>query len=49
MWRARGVPPSEIQAVVQRHTAGRMFGLFEEPQANVFELNMDLKERYQKL
>jgi potassium-transporting ATPase KdpC subunit len=46
--RARGVPASEIQAVVQWHTAGRMFGIFGEPRVNVFEVNMDLKRIYAK-
>ncbi|MGA8651582.1 MAG: potassium-transporting ATPase subunit C, partial [Xanthobacteraceae bacterium] len=45
---ARGVPASEIQAVVQRHTAGRMFGIFGEPRVNVFEVNMDLHRRYER-
>ncbi len=48
MAQARGVPASEIQAVVQKHTAGRMFGIFGEPRVNVFQVNMDLKGRYQK-
>lgn len=46
--RARGVPASKIHAVVQRHTAGRMFGIFGEPRVNVFEVNMDLKRIYSK-
>ncbi len=46
--RARGVPDSEIQAVVQWHTVGRMFGIFGEPRVNVFEVNMDLKRIYAK-
>ncbi len=46
--RARGVPPGEIQALVERHTVERMAGIFGEPRMNVFELNMDLKGRYSK-
>jgi potassium-transporting ATPase KdpC subunit len=44
--RARGVPPSEIQAMVDKHTVARTFGIFGEPRVNVFELNIDLTERY---
>jgi K+-transporting ATPase ATPase C chain len=44
--RARHVPASEIQALVQRHIAGRTFGIFGEPRVNVFEVNMDLERTY---
>ena len=46
--RARGVPVSEIQALVEKHTIARTVGIFGEPRVNVFELNMDLKGRYSK-
>jgi len=44
--RARGVPASEIQAIVEKHTVARTIGIFGEPRVNVLELNMDLRERY---
>jgi len=44
--RARGVPAPEIQALVGKHAVARTVGIFGEPRVNVFELNMDLKERF---
>jgi K+-transporting ATPase ATPase C chain len=38
--RARGVPASDIQALIVRHINGRSLGIFGEPRVNVFELNM---------
>jgi potassium-transporting ATPase KdpC subunit len=46
--RTRGVPASDIQALVEKHTIARTVGIFGEPRVNVFELNMDLKEQYLK-
>jgi K+-transporting ATPase ATPase C chain len=40
--KARGVPPQQIRALVQKHTAGRQLGIFGEPRVNVLELNLDL-------
>lgn len=40
--RARGLPVSEVQALVARCTRGRQFGLLGEPRVNVLELNLAL-------
>ncbi|NIE68770.1 potassium-transporting ATPase subunit KdpC [Burkholderia sp. Ax-1719] len=40
--KARNVNPSEVQALVDRYTKGRQFGLFGEPRVNVLELNLAL-------
>ena len=42
--RARGLAPSEVRAIVRRHTEGRTFGLLGEPRVNVLELNLALDE-----
>jgi K+-transporting ATPase c subunit len=34
--------------MVEKHTAPRSVGIFGEPRVNVFELNMDLRQRYPK-
>ncbi len=39
---ARGVPVSEVEALVQRRVEGRTFGLLGEPRVNVLLLNLDL-------
>ncbi|GAB3781933.1 potassium-transporting ATPase subunit KdpC [Dyella agri] len=39
---ARGLPVSEVQALVLRHTNGRQFGVLGEPRVNVLELNLAL-------
>ena len=44
--RARGVPAPEIQVLVEKHAVARTVGIFGEPRVNVFELNLDLKERF---
>jgi potassium-transporting ATPase KdpC subunit len=44
--RARAVSATEIQALVKKHTVARTVGIFGEPRVNVFELNIDLKERF---
>jgi K+-transporting ATPase ATPase C chain len=39
---ARGVPADRIQALVDRRTEGRQWGIFGEPRVNVLLLNLDL-------
>ena len=39
---ARGVTPDRIQALVDRRTEGRQWGIFGEPRVNVLLLNLDL-------
>lgn len=39
---ARGVAPDRIQALVDRRTEGRQWGIFGEPRVNVLLLNLDL-------
>ena len=39
---ARGVTPDRIQAMVDRRTEGRQWGIFGEPRVNVLLLNLDL-------
>jgi len=40
--RVRGLPESEVRALVARATKGRVIGLFGEPHVNVLELNLSL-------
>lgn len=40
--RAAGLPLPEVQALVERHTEGRLFGLLGEPRVNVLALNLDI-------
>ncbi|MFP6559747.1 potassium-transporting ATPase subunit KdpC [Paraburkholderia sp. B3] len=40
--KARHLNPSDVQALVDRYTKGRQFGLFGEPRVNVLELNLAL-------
>ena len=40
--RARGLPVSEVQALVARCTRGRQFGVLGEPRVNVLQLNLAL-------
>ena len=39
---ARGIRPEDGQAVVDRYTTGRTFGLFGEPRVNVLKVNLAL-------
>lgn len=38
----RGIRPEDVQAVVDRYTTGRTFGLFGEPRVNVLKVNLAL-------
>jgi K+-transporting ATPase ATPase C chain len=40
--RARGLSEEQVQALVQRYTEGRQFGILGEPRVNVLELNLAL-------
>ena len=42
----RGMNAAEVQALVQKHTLGRQFGVLGEPRVNVLELNLDLDSAY---
>ena len=39
---ARSSPPSQVQALVAKHTSGRLLGVIGEPRVNVLALNLDL-------
>ena len=39
---ARGMRPEDMQAVIDRYTTGRTFGLFGEPRVNVLKVNLAL-------
>ena len=40
--KARGIPESSVQGLIEKHTQGRFLGLLGEPGVNVLELNLDL-------
>ncbi len=40
--RARGLPQAEVRTLVNRHIAGRQFGVLGEPRVDVLELNLAL-------
>jgi K+-transporting ATPase ATPase C chain len=44
--RARGVPPADIHALLDRQITGRSFGIFGEPRVNVLDLNLALQRAY---
>lgn len=44
--RARGVPPADIHALLDRQITGRSFGIFGEPRVNVLDLNLALQRTY---
>lgn len=39
---ARGLPPDEVRALIDRYTQGRQFSVLGEPRVNVLELNLAL-------
>ena len=43
--KARGLPASQVEALIAQHTEGPQFGLFGQPRVNVLELNLALDER----
>lgn len=40
--RVRGIGQSEVEALIERHTEGRTWGLLGEPRVNVLQLNLAL-------
>jgi K+-transporting ATPase c subunit len=40
------VRPADIAVLIERHISGRSFGIFDEPRANVLDLNLGLKHAY---
>jgi len=44
--RARGVPATEISALLARHITGRSLGIFGEPRVNVLALNLALQQAF---
>jgi K+-transporting ATPase ATPase C chain len=40
--RVRALTPSQVQALVEQHTEGRLFGFLGEPRVNVLQLNLAL-------
>lgn len=42
--RARGISPELVKSLIDRHTEGRLLGVFGEVRVNVLELNLDLDQ-----
>jgi potassium-transporting ATPase KdpC subunit len=45
---ARGVPPAQINALLERSIASRSFLIFGEPRVNVLDLNLALERAYSR-
>jgi len=43
---ARGAPPEQIAALIERHARPRSLGIFGEPRVNVLELNLALENAF---
>lgn len=43
---ARKLAANDVEALVERYTSGRQFGIFGEPRVNVLELNLALDEMH---
>ncbi|WP_027212603.1 potassium-transporting ATPase subunit KdpC [Burkholderia sp. WSM2232] len=43
--KARGLATNDVEALVERYTSGRQFGVLGEPRVNVLQLNLALDER----
>ena len=43
---ARGLPPADVHALLDRQITGRSFGIFGEPRVNVLNLNLALQRAY---
>jgi potassium-transporting ATPase KdpC subunit len=41
----RGLPPQQVQQLIEKHTEGRLLGILGEPRVNVLLLNMALDTR----
>jgi potassium-transporting ATPase KdpC subunit len=46
--RARGVPPADINALLERRITGRSLRIFGEPRVNVLDLNLALQRELSK-
>ena len=44
--KARGITPTQVEALVRQYTSGRVIGFLGEPAVNVLLLNIALDERY---
>jgi len=42
--RLRGLPQDTVEAIVRKHTTGRLLGIIGEPVVNVLEVNLELDE-----
>jgi K+-transporting ATPase ATPase C chain len=44
--KARGIPVTDVQAVLDEHTSGRALGFLGEPTVNVLQVDLELDQRY---
>lgn len=40
--KATGIPVSDLEKLIEKHTEGRQFGIFGEPRVNVLKLNLEI-------